>query len=320
MANPFDFLDLQGNTGAWEAAGSAAQGVQQGQKAGADMAARDYQTLAQWEEMALRKKGPEKDAKYYLELVQAAQAANTTPVQFNDDDLKIAASEVLGERFEKGAQLSEADAMAIEQRAMQVANASIPELDVRNPLPWLQARISRSGLRSDAEEKAIAGERAERLNILRQDRSDQRQANQLRHDSEKTEKTLGETARRLEMKLYQDRSIHRDKLSQRQAEQRRATAEKRKKELDSFIASTGKGKIQNKEKAAKEFLSKLKALKDVDADIFNQAVEQHRSILDSDAVRKIRMKQVSGNAPTKVEKIGKTRFINDNGVIRKVKE
>lgn len=297
----FDFLDLQGNTGAWDAAGAAAQGVQGGMEKGANMAAQDYGVLAKFDELGLKRKaaGEKEKDPYNLGLLKDVQEINTMPIVPNAEDERIAAIEILGseEAINSGKEVSLDDLNAIEQRKMQIANASLPDLTLDNPLPWLQARLARTGLRSDAEEKELAAIRSEKRDHRRMDHADKKQATQISATAAENRKAQEEMAARLGLTLKVKKDIHGANLGQRQKEKAVATAEARAKELQRYIDNTGKNSIMQDQTRAREFLTKLAAIGQADRETYNTALITHGEILKSKNV---------------VQQINSARAVKDN--------
>jgi transcriptional regulator with XRE-family HTH domain len=322
MAKLFDFLDLQGNTGAWDFAGAAAQGVQQGMKSGADMAANDYGTLAKFEELALKKKQLEKkDEKDPLDVMKKIQELNTMPIKASEDDYRVAATEMFGEEFQ-GKELSKIDMDKLGERALQIANASIPEPDIENPLPYIQARLLRTGLRSDAEEKELAAIRQQEREWMRQEHQDKKQARQFDFQAEENRKSQEQMAERLGIKLSHVTKEKEKDRGVRRKERDEALAQTRGKELDVFVGSTGAGKIKKNDKAARDLLSRLQAIREADPDVFKQKAAQYQELLNSPAVKRIRdgaksapQSKVTGPADKKKARV---RFIKENGIMKKV--
>ena len=146
----FDFLDLQGNTWAWDAAGAAGQNLQQGMKSGADMAAQDYATLIAMEDLAIKKaeserKLKEEDFLKTFKTLKGYQESNIMPEEVTPDDQNQAFKEILGDKYEsfKGKKWSEIPDPIKEMasaKARQIADLRRQsKFDLRDPNTLLTA-------------------------------------------------------------------------------------------------------------------------------------------------------------------------------------
>jgi len=148
----FDFLDLEGNTGAWGIAGEAAKGYTEGREAG---------TKRTYEEEAMLNQAMESDQKIGMNAFNMEQKRRQAPLEdlVLQQKVNLATPAETKEDFDQAFEeiypdggpksLSQGAKDLIIRRAKEIARARVPKLDINNPEEWNQ--YAQDNVRSDAQ-------------------------------------------------------------------------------------------------------------------------------------------------------------------------